>query len=253
MSFVLGIFGAIIGVFIALLIIVFVILKIIQKKLGVVGMNPISSLKKVSDEAKIANSTTHKSVNGMTTLIEPVILEDFADFNKDLIFSLIESNLKTIFSGIENLELEKLPELELLNNSLEKNIEDLKEQNVKIKYDNVVFHRHALKRYEKQNGVATITTSSTLEYNYYDSRRKENSSLKTQTRYTCKFVYIYDIDKIPKNSSNAIFIFHCPNCGAPLDKLKNASCVYCGSHIEEVNLKTWKMSYFKNDYIENYK
>ena len=250
MSFVFGFLGTLLGIISALLIIAFIILKVIQSSLRIPGLNPISSLKRVSDEAKIANSLTPRSVNGLTTLVEPQILEDFSGFNKDLIFSLIESNLRTIFSEIENLEIEKLPELELINNSLEMEIADLKEQNVKIKYDNVAFHRHALKRYERENGVATITTSSTLEYNYYDSRKKQNPEYKTQARYTCKFVYIYDIKKIPKNSSNAIFIFRCPNCGAPLNKLESKSCVYCGSHVEEVNLKTWKRASFKDDYEE---
>lgn len=249
MSFLLGLFGAIIGVSIVILLVVFIVLKKIQRSLGVRGVNSISSLKKFSDECIIENSNSPKSVNGMTSLIEPQILNDFPDFNKEIIFSLVESNLKTIFNEIENLKIEKIPELELLNNTLEKEIEDLKEQSIVIKYDNVVFHRHAIKRYEKLNGIATITTSSTLEYNYYDSRRKENPTYKTQTRYTCKFVYIYDVNKIQKNTSHPIFIFNCPNCGAPLTNLEKAECVYCGSHIEEINLKTWKMSSYKDEYM----
>lgn len=250
MSFLFGFLGAIIGIIIVILLVVFIVLKKIQKSLGVRGINTISSLKKISDECIVENSDIHKSVNGMTSLIEPQVLNDFPDFNKEIIFSLVESNLKTIFNEIENLKIEKTSELELLNNILEKEIEDLKEQKVVIKYDNVVFHRHALKRYEKSNGIATITTSSTLEYNYYDSRRKENLTYKTQTRYTCKFVYIYDVNKIQKNTSHPVFIFNCPNCGAPLTNLEKAECVYCGSHIEEINLKTWKMSSYKDDYMD---
>lgn len=249
MSFLFGFLGAIIGIIVVVLLVVFIVLKIIQRNLGITGINSISSLKDFSDNCIMENSNIPKSVNGMTSLVEPQILNDFPDFNKEIIFSLVESNLKTIFSEIENLKIEKKPELELLNNILEKEIEDLKEQRVVIKYDNVVFHRHALKRYEKSNGIATITTSSTLEYNYYDSRIKENPTYKTQTRYTCKFIYIYDVNKIPKNTSHPIFIFNCPNCGAPLTNLDKAECVYCGSHIEEINLKTWKMSSYKDDYM----
>lgn len=249
MSFLFGFLGAIIGIIVVVLLVVFIVLKIIQRNLGITGINSISSLKDFSDNCIMENSNIPKSVNGMTSLVEPQILNDFPDFNKEIIFSLVESNLKTIFSEIENLKIEKKPELELLNNILEKEIEDLKEQRVVIKYDNVVFHRHALKRYEKSNGIATITTSSTLEYNYYDSRRKENPTYKTQTRYTCKFVYIYDVNKIQKNTSHPVFIFNCPNCGAPLTNLDKAECVYCGSHIEEINLKTWNMSSYKDDYM----
>lgn len=248
MSFLFGFFGAIIGIIVLVLAILFIVLKKAQKSLGLKGINPISSLKNFSDECNIKNSYTPKSVSGMTNLIEPQILNDFSDFNKEIIFSMIESNLKTIFSEIENLKIDKIPELELLNNILEKEIEDLKVQGVVIKYDNVVFHRHALKRYEKADGVATVTTSSTLEYNYYDSRRKNNPTYKTQTRYTCKFIYIYDVSKLQINTSHPVFIFNCPNCGAPLINLEKAECVYCGSHIKEMNLKTWKMSSYKDDY-----
>ena len=80
------------------------------------------------------------------------------------------------------------------------------------------------------------------------SRKKSNNFLKTQTRYTCKFIYIYDVTKIPKQTSNSVFIINCPNCGAPLTNLEKGECVYCGSHIEEINLKTWKMSSFSDDY-----
>lgn len=249
MSFLLGFLGAIVGVIVIILAIVFVVLKKIQRGLGISGINSISSLKKFSDDCIIQNSNTPKSVNGMTSLVEPQILSDFPEFNKEIIYSLVESNLKTIFNQIENLEINKIPELELVNNILEKEVEDLREQKVVIKYDNVVFHRHALKRYEKSNGIATVTTSSTLEYNYYDSRRKENPTYKTQTRYTCKFIYIYDINKIPKKSSHPVFIYNCPNCGAPLTNLENAKCLYCASHIEEINLKTWKMASYKDDYL----
>lgn len=126
MSFLLGLFGAIIGVSIVILLVVFIVLKKIQRSLGVRGVNSISSLKKFSDECIIENSNSPKSVNSMTSLIEPQILNDFPDFNKEIIFSLVESNLKTIFNEIENLKIEKIPELELLNNTLEKEIEDLK-------------------------------------------------------------------------------------------------------------------------------
>lgn len=75
----------------------------------------------------------------MTTLVEPQILRDFPDFNKEILYSKIESDLKTIFNSIENLNYEKCLELELIQNSLEKEIQDYKEQGVAIKYDNIVF------------------------------------------------------------------------------------------------------------------
>ncbi len=248
MSFVFGFLGAILGIIVVGFVIVFIVISKIKKSVGKEEFKQLKELSHNSKEILMEMSETPKSVNGMTTLVEPQVLNDFPDFNKELIYSKIESNLRTVFNEIENLKIEKNQDLELVNDTLLQQINDFKEQNIKIRYDNVVFHKHALKRYEKSNGIATITTSSTLEYNYYDSRRKSDNSLKTQTRYTCKFIYIYDVKKIPKNSSNSVFIINCPNCGAPLISLEKGECVYCGSHIEEINLKTWKMSSFSDDY-----
>lgn len=249
MSFILGFLGVILGIFVSIFLVLFIILKIIQKETGISGINPITSLRNFSKESEISNSTTPKSVNAMTTLLEPQILGDFPYFNKEILFAKIESDLNTIFSSIENLNCEKCLELELIQDSLEKEIQDYKDQGVVIKYDNIVFHRHGIKSYLKADGMATITTSSSVEYNFYDSRRKDNSSYKTQTRYTCKYVYIYDLSKLPKNLEKETFILNCPNCGAPLVNLEKRECVYCGSHLEEINLKTWKISSYIDDFL----
>ena len=86
-----------------------------------------------------------------------------------------------------------------------------------------------------------------MEY-YYNNSEKENEykNVKKQTRYTCKFIFIYDEDKL--KTSNEVFTINCPNCGAPLKGLKVNECEYCSSHIEPINLKIWKMSYYKEDF-----
>ena len=79
------------------------------------------------------------------------------------------------------------------------------------------------------------------EYYYKNTaENNEMSNLKKQTRYTCKFVYIYDENKIGNNRNS--FSISCPNCGAPLIGIGNYVCEYCSSQITPINLKTWKMS-----------
>lgn len=36
----------------------------------------------------------------------------------------------------------------------------------------------------------------------------------------------------------------CPNCGAPVKNLGAKKCEYCGSYIEPVNIKVWKLQNF---------
>ena len=90
-------------------------------------------------------------------------------------------------------------------------------------------------------------TLEPVEYYYKNTaENNEMSNLKKQTRYTCKFVYIYDENKIGNNINS--FSISCPNCGAPLIGIGNYVCEYCSSQIKPINLKTWKMSSYKEDY-----
>ena len=137
----------------------------------------------------------------------------------------------------------------LIFSTLEDSIQELKVGNVEIEYNDVVFHRHAIKNYMKMQGMATITTSTTVEYYYKNSQKDQTyNDIKKQTRYTCKFVYIYDENKIGEHKK--VFLIRCPNCGAPLRKFNNGDieCEYCSSHLEPINLKLWKMSSYKEDY-----
>ena len=124
-------------------------------------------------------------------------------------------------------------------------ITDMKTTNTSVRYDDVIFHRHAIKNYLKSPGVATVQTSTTVEYYYFNSNIK-NNNLKKQTRYTCEFVYIYDETKFEDRQN--VFSRSCPNCGAPIRGLKNQTCEYCMTQVHPINLKIWKMSSYKEDY-----
>ena len=51
-------------------------------------------------------------------------------------------------------------DLVLLKDNLDARINDLKDKKVKESYFEIFFHGHAIKAYDRRNGVATITTSS---------------------------------------------------------------------------------------------
>ena len=251
MSFLLGFLGAIIGIiFIIIVIIVFIIIGV-SKSVGINDLKTIFGAAKNAKQIAEEDAYRQKNVSGITKLLEPEILRDFPDFNKNLLYSIAESNLRKIFSAIENKSLagiEKDEELILILPKLKEKIEDIKERKVEIKYDDIVFHENAIKKYEKVKGMATVTISTTLEYYYKNSDKKENlcNNIKRQTRYTCEFVYIYDETKLEKK--NNIIVINCPNCGAPLRNLELGECEYCSSHFETINLKLWKMSSYKEDY-----
>ena len=251
MSFIWGLLGAFFGIIAVIFFIIFLILIIVRVKFGGNVYRDVKDAFKYAKDLKKQEYARPKDVSGMTKLLEEPILRDFSDFNIDVLFSLIEKNLRKIFTGIENHSAEEIvkdPDLVLMWSKMQDIVEDMKNQDIQIKYDQVAFNRHAIKNYEKKHGKATITTSSSVEY-YYKSNVKKDTNyedVKKQTRYTCEFVYVYDEQKVGYDKE--AFGVHCPNCGAPLRRLGAGNCDYCGVHVEPINLKAWKMASYKEDF-----
>lgn len=251
MSFLLGLLGAFFGIIAVIFFIIFLILIIVRIKFGKGAYKDVKNAFKYAKDLKKQEYARPKDVSGMTKLLEGPIQRDFADFNIAMLFSLIEKDLRKIFTAIENkttIEIKKDKDLDLMYSKLADKIEDMKNQNINIKYADVAFNRHAIKRYDKKNGMATITTSSSVEYFYSSNAKNEKmySDVKKQTRYVCEFVYVYDETKVGYDKQ--AFGIHCPNCGAPLRNLGAGNCDYCGIHVEPINLKGWKMVSYKEDY-----
>ncbi len=223
--------------------VIYVILKI-RKNTEYMGLfNALKNYKEISRQ----ELEREKSVVGMTNLVLPQVIEEVPDFNVDMIYNTIESNLNKIFSALENKTYVKDDDLLLLEQKINSTIDDLKERNSSVRYDDIKFHKHALKRFERGNGVLTLTTSSSVEYYYIDGSNS-TQNIKRQTRYTCTFVYILDYKKIHNKNREKLFVLHCPNCGAPLDSFSEGNCRYCMAKVGDVLSKTWKMSSYKEDY-----
>ena len=234
MSFILGLLGACLGIILAVAIIIGIILISLNKHLGAGSLKQILHAARNAKDIRKQEYSRIKNVSGMTKLMEPLILRDFNDFNKDMLYKEIENNLIKIFNAIENkseTQIKNDKALSLVYPQVLEQIQDMKSRSIWAKYD----------------GMAIITTSSTIEY-YYDTNleKEKYSDVKKQTRYTCKFVYIYDETKLGEKKE--IFTVNCPNCGAPISGIGDITCNYCMSHIEPINLKLWKMSSYKEDY-----
>ena len=217
------------------------------------GMGEIFNAMKNARELEINEYARPKDVVGMTKLVEPRILEDFSDFNKEVLYGLAERNLSKIFNALESRNVDSIKndkDLVMIEKYVEEKIQDLISCDKYVKYDSVKFHRHALKSYKKEGNMATVEVSSTVEYYYKEEGNnsvkiaKSFDEAKKQTRYTTKFAYIYDETKFYENTVN--FAINCPNCGAPMKQ--NDFCGYGGAHVEPINLKCWKMISYKEDY-----
>ena len=243
-------FGVILGVLIFLTILVLIVKNKIKNILNKFGYNSLNQLHEQIKQGEIAYKTEPKHVTGMTKLLIPKIVKDFPNFSENELYNKVETDLLSIFNSLENKKLENNSGLILVKEKLNQKIKDMKENKITEKYDDVKFHRHALKYYKNKDGVLNISVSTSLEY-FYKKECKGKiidnyNEHKKQTVYTTEYIYVYDLNKVNKNE-NLIGI-HCPNCGAPVKELRNKICSYCNSGLEDINLKSWNIAIFKEEY-----
>ena len=242
--------GVVLGVIVFLGLLYLILKSKIKELLASFGYNNISSLKDEINQGEIEAKTNHKHVTGMTKLLIPKIVKDFPNFSETEFYNKVETSLMLVFSSLEDKKLKTNEDLILVKDKIEEQIEDFKDSKVSVKYDDVRFHRHALKYYTNKDGVLNISVSTSLEYYYTKTKDgkviEEYKDYKKQTRYTTEFIYIYNPDKIVKNQT--LIGINCPNCGAPVKDLGKKVCRYCGSGLEDINLKSWHISLYKEDY-----
>lgn len=251
-----GIIGGALGVILGFLIVIgliYLLIRSLMNKFGF-GDKSLMSLYKETQEAAALEKTRHKQVSGMTKMLLPEVQRDFKDFNEKEIYLLVEKSLRAIFNALENENIDYLKDddFNLIRQKINDQITDLQTNNVSYKYDDVIFHKHAIKSYKKQKDVATLEISTSLEYYY--NKRKDNKDIshdnvKKQTRYTTQLVYI--IDNTKTRFDIDILGLHCPNCGSPVQSLQDEKCSYCKGAINiqvASLLKCWKIINYKEDY-----
>lgn len=252
MAFVYGVIGVITGFFVLILIIYFGI-HILLNQTGYRGKSLLSlynEIKKSALEEKLRN----KNVGGMTKVVLPIIKKDFLEFNENEFYMKAEESIRNILMSIEkkNDKYLKGDDYSLIRGKIKLQIDDLIDTKISYKYDDIVFHKHAIKSYKKDKGISTLVISSSLEYFYkkiVDGKEVISDNYKKQTRYQTTFIYIYDVKKA--GFDIGILGINCPNCGSPINSLEQKSCSYCksGFNIQVANLlKCWKIIEYREDY-----
>ena len=241
--------GVIAGVIIFLGIIALVIygnLKNAFRKLGF-NVNSISDMTDEMARIKREDSTRARSISGMTDLLLPQIRRDFPEFNVNELYAMTESSLRKIFNSIEEKNKDYVNDMPLIRNSVSNIIDDYENAAITVQYDDVEFHKFAISKYERKDGVATVTVTASIGYYYKKLKNGKiiegDTKLKKQTRYRCEIIYIYDEAKV--SSDAKVLAINCPNCGAAISCLGHKHCEYCGTAIKEVNLKSWEFSSYE--------
>ena len=238
------------GVIVVLLIIAVIIYFRLKRNLSDLGFGDskkiISMIKESEEEAKYR----HKSVSGLSNILIPKIKKDFPNFNEQEFYNKVETSIIGILNTLSNNKVSSIKELSEIRTNLETLVESRVASEIKEKYEDIKFHEHAIKEYRNESGVLMITINSSLEY-YYEKRVKGKVKIarkdyKKQTTFTSTFVYIYDPEKY--NISKSSLSVHCPNCSAPLKDIESRICEYCGAKVEDINLRSWYITKYKENF-----
>ena len=245
-TFLIAFLGVILGFVVVALIIYLMIARFFHKA----GIRA-SDLKQMKDNLEEEEANRHKEIGGMTSVFLPQILKDFKEFNLDEIYLLTEKSLRTIFNAIEKKDMPLLSskDFNMISKKMKLQLEDLIDSDIIYKYDDINFHKHAIRSYENKGGVAKLEIASSLEYYFTktkDGKELYSNKYKDQVSYVTTFVYIADETVYTKDID--VYGLNCPNCGAVIRALNKKECSYChtGLNIQVVELlKCWKLIDYK--------
>ena len=238
------------GVIIAIFLVFYILYLKLKNAVGTENANMLIDAVKNAANATKDEYGRIKEVAGITSIAVPNIKRTFSSFSENVLYNKVEKSIRSYLDSIENknvANMEKEEDMEYIIGDTRNQIDDMYGSGTELRFDNIVFNNHAIKKYKYDNGAAIITVGSSVGY-YYSSNIKKDlvyDDIRKQTRYITEWVYVYDENKFNKKSVN--FSVHCPNCGAPLNKIGDTTCNYCGIYVEPLNLKAWKLLSIKED------
>ncbi|MCH5298095.1 MAG: zinc ribbon domain-containing protein [Ruminococcus sp.] len=207
----------------------------------------IDGIKGVQDNQEQMRETP-RSLHGMTQIYLPMIKKDFPEFDYALYKSKVNSLLRSYFNAIASKKVSAMAEecSITLKNNVQAIIDDFNSRNATQHFDEVNLHQTEIARYIKDGKTVTILFEVAVGYYSYATDDSNGSvvfgskDLKMQTVYEIGLVYVQDVDKI--NTQGDALGINCPNCGAPIKNLGNKFCEYCGTGVQEVNIRAWQFS-----------
>jgi hypothetical protein len=176
--------------------------------------------------------------------IDPVItFHDFRVVVGDKAKNVLRGYLNAIATGsVATLPEEVTP---TLKNSITEILENLNANGQKQYYLEPVIHACEIGRYIKNGATVTIRFNTSVGlYSYIEDENGKvingDRDEKLQTLYELDLVYLQDAETMGVYGEG--LGLNCPNCGAPIKRLGQKFCDYCGTGVIEVNTRVWKFS-----------
>ena len=173
-------------------------------------------------EAKIAQ--TPKSVSAMDSIYLPNIMKDFPEFNWAEWKLRVQNAVMRYMQALDEDDASILADYPVVRKKAEAEIANLHSE-----CKNRRVYRTAIRRYDKTKGLCTIHTETSASYDVGEKTH--------QTVYDVDLIYVQDADQL----DGTMLGYSCPHCGAPVTKLGDRTCAYCGSALEPVNIRVWQI------------
>lgn len=195
-----------------------------------------TSLKEAFEKANQETEETPKSISSMEPVYKNYLKKDFPDANLQELKSMAENCILDVFNAVETKNLKILDKYDgKISSFAETKINDCKDEN--IVYDNIKIHRTAISKYSHDKVAATLVFTTTLEYFY---KVGEKTGKKIQDRLKTELVYV--LDKEEYGFTTKSVGVNCPNCGAPVKKLGEKKCTYCGTALGILTKNVWNVN-----------
>ncbi len=259
-------------VFVLLLIAAFVVITFIRHKIRQITNSVsgviLSQLAFEMKEKQVSFSDLNpmgiadpKSVSDLTSAYLPVIARDFPNLNVRELISAVQNTLLQRFEKLQILTSPNRQESELQSNlslhgfsigtteeydsELSQTARMLRLAGQTDMYERVRIHASGINRYEKKGGTCQLIIQSALEYFHYTKNNDQivsgSDAILEQIRYNIQVVYVQDQSKLTTNETTAVSST-CPNCGAPISRPDLQTCEYCGSAVQTVDIRIWRVN-----------
>ena len=226
----------------------FVFFRLVSKRLQNVSLamfgtrSLVEGVKRHQEEA----ADTPKSVAGMTKIHMPQIMADFPEFSLPEFIHKSENQLKGALTAIDAGSLASFADAsDDLKEQIRVRIAGNRQSGIRERFGQIRIHQTEVGDYQKLSGSCVIILQSAVEYIYARERNGKSSEApkRIQTKYNLYLMYVQDEKLMGTRASGKSTI--CPQCGAPVNRLGNKKCEYCGSYVEPINIRSWALTKIK--------
>jgi len=223
----------------------------------------------------LLTSQQPRSISDMTSVYAPRLAKDFPDLNLKQLISSAENKLcaalfaimqgsaeeagvqsgigsyssaEDVFSADEDsgeqLLLGATPDFAA---QIQRRIDSLATEGQTEYFERTKVHKSGIYSYQKNAGTCVITLQTAIEYLHYIKQNgvvvSGSPQALEQARYNLTILYIQDISSLPSSLTTAVGVT-CPNCGAPVKGLGNRKCEFCGSALQAIDIRIWRINQF---------